>query len=330
MRAAQLKWLREELGLDKIPRQLAEVLLGMETSIMRQLSAAQLGIDIGGSKIEAAVLTPEGNLSQVFRAEVESTNSESVLFGKVVDVATRALTFGSIPVDACGVGCPGPSEDQYRTVSPINLPNWNRFPLGRRLSEELGVPVVIDNDARAFCLAEGWRGAAVGVANYLGAVVSTGIGSGIVSSRRLLRGASGNAGELAPFLLNAFEIGQHREPPLPLWSEVSGRGLQRKYGIPASELKLGHAPHATGVTLGCALASVVALLDIELVVLGGTVALSFGNDFFDGVREGLSAGTLRAPQKGIKVVPALLGRDAPLIGAAIIPTYQEMPEAILR
>ncbi len=87
----------------------------------------------------------------------------------------------------CGAG---------RTVSPLNIPAWRGFPLRRRLADHLGLPVAVDNDAKALALGEGWLGAARGCDNYLAMVVSTGVGGGIVLDGRLLDGRDGNAGHI--------------------------------------------------------------------------------------------------------------------------------------
>ena len=81
-------------------------------------------------------------------------------------------------------------------VSPLNIEAWRDFPLRARLGASLGLDVHIDNDAKALALGEGWCGAAVGVRDYIGMVVSTGVGGGVVLDGRLLDGAAGNAGHV--------------------------------------------------------------------------------------------------------------------------------------
>ena len=82
------------------------------------------------------------------------------------------------------------------TVSPLNIHAWRDFPLRERLTTALGLPVAVDNDAKALALGEGWLGAARGVDDYLAMVVSTGVGGGIVLDGRLLDGHDGNAGHI--------------------------------------------------------------------------------------------------------------------------------------
>ena len=96
----------------------------------------------------------------------------------------------------CGVGCGGPMSPGGETVSPLNIAGWRDFPLRARLRELTGVPTYVDNDAKALALGEGWIGAAAGQRDFIGMVVSTGMGGGIVLDGRLLEGRLGNAGHI--------------------------------------------------------------------------------------------------------------------------------------
>src|SRR5262245_30123193 len=87
--------------------------------------------------------------------------------------------------EVCGIGSGGPMTAGGETLTPVHIPAWRGFPLRRRMEEATGRPVFVDNDAKAVALAEGWVGAAAGVGAYLGMVVSTGIGGGIVLDGRL-------------------------------------------------------------------------------------------------------------------------------------------------
>ena len=101
-----------------------------------------------------------------------------------------------VKVEGCGVGSAGPMSHNGEEISPLNIPQWRNFPLRSKLSERLGLPVALDNDAKAVALGEGWVGAASKERNYLAMMVSTGIGGGLVLDGRLLDGADGNAGHI--------------------------------------------------------------------------------------------------------------------------------------
>jgi glucokinase len=230
-------------------------------------------------------------------------------------VARRAIAEAQLPVQRCGVGCGGPMDAD--TVSPLNIPQWRGFPLAQRLHEELSLPVAIDNDAKAIALAEGWLGAARSRRDYLAMVVSTGVGGGIVLDGRLLDGRTGNAGHIGHVIVEpdgrACACGSRG----CLEAEASGTAIEAITGRPASHASADVIAR-TGTLVGRAVASVAHLLDLEYAVAGGSVALGFGAPFFDAAQRELSARTGLVFARGATIVPAALGADAPLVGAAAV------------
>jgi glucokinase len=200
------------------------------------------------------------------------------------------------------------------TVSPLHLPAWHDFPLRDRLAGHLGIPVAVDNDAKAIALAEGWRGAAVGERDFLGMVVSTGVGGGIVLGGQLVGGNAGHVGHVVvrPGGRRCRCGGQGC-----LEAEISGTAIAEVTGRPAAEASLD-VIEAAGTLLGRAVASVANLLDLRLAVVGGSVALGWGPPFFAAAQAELDARARLTFSAGARVVPAALGHDAPLVGAAAI------------
>ncbi len=239
------------------------------------------------------------------------------LFDVVADLLheVRSST-GASPV-ALGVGCGGPMTPGGATVSPLNIPAWRGFPLRDRLAACTGLPTWVDNDAKALALGEGWAGAAQGCDDYLAMVVSTGVGGGVVLDGRLLDGASSNAGHVGHMVVDPLG---HLCPCGTrgcLEAECSGTAIARITGRPAAE-----APHEvrirTGRLVGRAVASVVALLDLRLAVVAGSVALGFGEVFFDAAQTELDRCTQIEFARGARIVPGGLGADGPLVGAAAV------------
>ncbi|MCX6508675.1 MAG: ROK family protein, partial [Actinobacteria bacterium] len=144
-------------------------------SIRRVKANECIAIDIGGTKVEIARITPAGEITQ--RLRLETTDLRGHLFDEIA-ASLRGLDM--TPGTPIGVGCGGPMERGGTTVSPLNIPEWRNFPLQQALAEIAGSPVAIDNDAKALALAEGRYGGAQGSANYVSMVVSTGIGGGII------------------------------------------------------------------------------------------------------------------------------------------------------
>src|SRR4051794_17412929 len=120
------------------------------------LMGVALALDIGGTKVAAGLVDERGALSVRTSVPTPKTVDPEVMWAAVV----AALGDVESVVDVCGVGCGGPM--QGNRVSPLNIPAWRDFPLHDRLAEHLGLPVAVDNDAKALALGEGWVGAAAG------------------------------------------------------------------------------------------------------------------------------------------------------------------------
>jgi glucokinase len=202
-------------------------------------------------------------------------------------------------------------------VSPLNIPAWRDFPLKDRLATHLELEVALDNDAKALALGEGWVGAAAGERNFIGMVVSTGIGGGIILDGRLLDGAAGNAGHIGHVIVE----------PDGHWCGCGARGcVEAEASGTAIRAITGHAPKdapidvrmRSGTLVGRAIASVANLLDLRLAVVAGSVALGYGEPFFRAAQAEIDQRARLAFSAGALVRPGGLGPDGPLIGAAAV------------
>jgi glucokinase len=267
-----------------------------------------LAIDIGGTKLAAALVRADGTI--VARAAAPTPRED--VFEALIHVADNLGDAVAI-----GVGCGGPMQPGGETVSPLNIPAWRDFPLRARLEQHYGLPVYIDNDAKALALAEGRLGAARGVANYIAMVVSTGVGGGIVLDGRLLDGATGNAGHIGHVIV---------EPDGHLCgcgargcveAEASGTAIEAITGRPARDAT-PTVIERTGTMVGRAVASVASLLDLQLAVVSGSVALGFGEPFFAAAQAEIDARACLSFARGTAIVPGALRDDGPLLGAACV------------
>lgn len=250
-------------------------------------------------------------------AETGRGRDPEALFSVVAELLDEVLsTTGAAPA-ALGVGCGGPMTPGGASVSPLNIPAWRGFPLRDRLAAHTGLPTWVDNDAKALALGEGWAGAAQGCENYLAMVVSTGVGGGIVLDGRLLDGVGSNAGHIGHMVVDPLGHVCPCGTRGCLEAECSGTAIAKITGAPAAE-----APHEvrvrTGRLVGRAVASVVSLLDLRLAVVAGSVALGFGDAFFDAAQAELDRCTQIEFARGARVVPGGLGADGPLVGAAAV------------
>jgi len=158
-----------------------------------------LGIDLGGSKLAIAVAETTGRLiaheTQPTRLSGDSESDVSAIAAAVVDLVARSgLTLSDCT--AVGLSVPGPIDHERGAIlDPPNLPGWKDVPLRDRLSEILGLPVRVENDANAAALAE-WRyGAGQGARHLVFLTMSTGVGAGLILDGRLYRGHRDRASE---------------------------------------------------------------------------------------------------------------------------------------
>lgn len=277
-----------------------------------------LAIDIGGTKLAAAAVDPKGRIHRSAVVETPALAPADDIFAAlatVIDMVDPQRRSSIV-----GVGCGGPMSAGGARVSPLNIVGWRHFPLRDRLSELFGsgsVPVHVDNDAKALALGEGWQGAAVGVADYMAMVVSTGVGGGIVVDGRLLDGAAGNAGHIGHVVVEPEGRVDERHARGVLEVEASGTAIAEITGRPSSEAG-PDVIERTGRLVGRAAASTCNLLDLGLVLVAGSVALGFGEPFFAAAQDEMDRLCTLDFSRGARIAPAGLGADGPLIGAAAV------------
>ena len=283
-----------------------------------------LAVDIGGSKLAAGVVSPSGEVMLRDRVPTPSRSPWNAVSGLIKRLQAAAEDFHLV---ACGVACGGPMDLDGATVSPLNIPSWRDFALRDSVAELSGLTTFVDNGAKAQALAEGWVGAAEGIQNFLFLSVGTGIGAGIVVNGRLLSGGMGNAGH----------IGHIIAEPGGRSCRCGGQGCLEAYlSVPAIEAETGRgvafAPQniieRNAQYLGRALASVAAVVDPSLCVIGGSVVGAWGRPFLDRVREEFEARSRLQFTREMEIRAATLGGSGPLIGAAAVARANLPPDAL--
>ena len=271
-----------------------------------------IAVDVGGTKLAAGFVRADGTLTARAETPTPLDVDADALFATL---AALVDTIDASDATAVGAGCGGPMDAGGEHVSPLNIAAWRDFPLRARLAEHTGLPVWVDNDAKALALGEGWCGAARNERDYVAMVVSTGVGGGIVLDGRLLDGESGNAGHIGHVIVEpgGHECGCGARGCLE--AEASGSAIARITGAPARDAS-AEVRERTGMLVGRAVASVANLLDLPLAVVAGSVALGFGEPFFAAAQRELDASCRLDFSRGTRIVPAALGADGPLIGAA--------------
>ena len=272
--------------------------------------ARALALDIGGTKLAAAVVTETGDLAARRQAPTSGEDAEEVFAG-LLSLVEEVRTGDEV---ACGVGCGGPMSPGGEEVSPLNIPAWQQFPLRRRLAEATGLPVFVDNDAKALAVGEGWVGAASDADNFVAMVISTGVGGGIVLDGHLLQGTGGNAGHIGHLIVEPAGRTCGCGAQGCLEAEASGPSIEAVTGRPPEEAG-PEVVERVGTLVGRAVASVANLLDLRLAVVSGGVALGFGDPFFTAAQAELDRTARLDFSSGVRVVPAGLGGDGGLVGA---------------
>src|SRR5262245_30323060 len=159
-----------------------------------------LSIDIGGSKIAAAMMTRDGECLSKRKAPSMAVEGPRRMIERILEIAAQVVSESGRSVHSAGVSCGGPLDPVAGIVlSPPNLPGWDRVPLRAMLASGLGLDsarIHVENDANACALAELRFGAARGKLHAVYLTMSTGIGGGLILDGRLYRGGAFNAGEV--------------------------------------------------------------------------------------------------------------------------------------
>jgi glucokinase len=293
-----------------------------------------LCLDIGGTKVAAGLADAQGALVHTATCPTPAGGSAEQVWAAVAAMIASAVHEAGGAVRAVGIACSGPIELNSGTVSPINIPGWSGFPLRDRVAAAVpGVPVRLGGDGVCMALGEHWHGAGRGAGFMLGMVVSTGVGGGLVLNGSPYAGRTGNAGHVGHVVVE--QDGQPctcggrgcvetvaAGPWLVRWALANGWSAPP--GADARALADAAANgdaialrafHRGGGALAAMIASVAAVCDLDLVVIGGGVAKS-GRLLFDPLRAALADYARLDFLAGLRVVPAELGGEAGLVGAA--------------
>lgn len=300
------------------------------------MTALTLCLDIGGTKIAAGLAAAGGALVHtVIQPTPTGVGAEDV-WAAVAATIADALRAADGAVAAVGIASAGPIDQHSGSVSPINIPSWQGFPLRDRVASTIpgvpGVPVRLGGDGVCMALGEHWRGAGRGARFLLGMVVSTGVGGGLVLDGHPYTGRTGNAGHVGHVVVEQGGLpcscgGRGcvetvaAGPSLVRWARANGWSAPPGAGArdlaaaaTAGDPVALRAFHRGATALAAMIASVAAVCDLDLVVLGGGVANS-GPLLFDPLRAALADYAGLAFLAGLRVVPAELGGEAGLVGA---------------
>lgn len=288
-------------------------------------------VDIGGTKIAIGLVDREGNL-HAYRdipTQAESGPQDAVL--RIDKVLRKIFNASQGNLIGIGIGSTGPVYPMTGEIGKLDfLPGWDGFNIVQQLADRFNLPVAMENDADAAALGEARWGAGKGASHFLYVTVSTGIGTGFVIDGALYRGVNSSHPEMGHHII---------DPSGPLcscggngcWESLaSGPAMVQWMNDPrftsaqeiCSAAEQGHeharqAVERTGRYLGIGLANMVTLFVPDVIALGGGVMQS-RHLFWEQIQSSIKTICGYVPYQEVRIVPAKLGYQAGLIGAACV------------
>lgn len=300
-----------------------------------------LASDLGGTNLRMAAIDAEGKILHRVKVDTPKAERADEIVQAIVEAANKCRDgvreIGE--VKALGAAVPAIiNAEQGIILKAPNVPALDGFRFAATISNELNLPVVLENDANSSAIGEYSFGAARGFQNAINVTLGTGVGGGIIINGHILRGIDGTAGEIGHICVEPFGVpcGCGSRGCLEQYSSATAvvrlvRALENQYpnsilqnkvrmtsadvytaGIEDDELAL-EVFRQMGFYLGIALADLVNVLNPEVIVIGG--GASAGWDLFIGhVREQIDDRAFREPAARVKIVKAALGDDAGTLG----------------
>ena len=312
-----------------------------------------LGVDVGGTKVAAGLVDSAGTI--LMQTRVPMTANGNATAGLASVQSAIQAVFAERPdvrksLGGIGICAPGPLDPRTGVIlNPPNVPCWRNFPLADEVQRAFGLPVRIDNDAKAAALAEALWGAGVGYGIVFYATLGTGIGTGVIFNKRIYHGRTGSATEgghvtidyrgprcncgkrgciealasgtaiAARVRARLAESGATQSKLL----DLAGGNLDRVHAETVGEAYRQGDPLAAAVLEETAdfltiwLGNIVDFLEPEVILFGGGVS-ELMSAFFEGIRENLPRWCINPRCREIPLLRAKYGHDAGVAGAAAL------------
>jgi glucokinase len=289
-----------------------------------------IGVDVGGTKILAAVVSRDGSLGARVERPSEHTSQDALL--DELDTMVEELHRAEPDVQALGFGIPSRIDQRAgRALKSVNIP-LEGVDLRDRMRERHGLPVALDNDANAAAIAEWRAGAARGARHVVMLTLGTGVGGGLILDGTPYRGATGSGAELGHIVLEPggppCGCGGHGHLESFAAGPAADRVARALYGEGADAHELvrrGRAGEAEAIEalagigryLGAGIASLVNVFEPEVVVVGGGFGIA-GELLLAQAREVVVIEGLEPARDTVRIVEAELGAEAGVIGAGMV------------
>lgn len=300
------------------------------------------GIDLGGTHMQIGIVGPDDGLLGRAKATTQAKDGPDAVLDRMAQGVREACAAAGVDLGdlaAVGVGAPGAIDHDHGIVRQAPNLGWDDYPLAQRLEKALGLPVVLDNDVNAAVLGEHRLGAGRGASDLLGVWIGTGVGGGLILGGSLFYGAVGSAGEIGQMVLR---------PDAPHGSRTLENNCSRRAVVHRVRMlvEAGEAttlmdaasigPHEiakacaandelvlrvvdeAAAFLGATIGSVVTLLSLSRVVLGGGLTEALGEPFVAKVKRAVDECVFPEALRSVEIVATQLNDDAGLHGAAIL------------
>jgi len=319
------------------------------------MSKYVIGIDVGGTKIAAGVVTKKGEIIHSLVLPTLAKEGLKVSLGQIYKTIEGLLAESSLcmkDIGALGVCAPGPLDPEKGIIhNPPNLPGWKDVPLVALIEKKFRKKTKLENDANAAGIAEAIWGAAKGYKHVLYATVSTGVGTAIIIDGKIYHGKNGMAGEgghttinfddkkarckcgnngcaetltSGPVRLRLFstELKKHPAQKKKFMKDAAGDLKKILMTDIAKAARRGNklaikAIAEEGELLGIWLGNMISLLDPEIIVIGGGVSLA-GEVLLKQIRKSIPRHTINLNASKTPVVQAKLKQNVGVYGAASI------------
>ena len=307
-----------------------------------------VGMDLGGTNTKIGLVDEAGNIIFTTIVKTDSKDGMEKTVERLSNILIEQIKGSNIDyndVKGVGMGVPGPVANERIVKFWANFPWPREVDLAAEFEKNLNRKVKVDNDVNVITLGEMWKGGAQGDRNVLGLAIGTGIGGGVIADAKLVSGKNGAGGEVGHIKVKkegklcgcgqngcweayASATGLVREANSRLtvnknnllYERTQGREVEAKDIFDAAKegdkFSISLVDYeAEYIALG--IGNLLNILDPEIVVIGGGVALA-GEILFDRINEKLTKYALPSTLEGLKIVPAELGNDAGIIGAAYL------------
>ena len=310
-------------------------------------SKTAIGVDMGGTTIKAGVVSADGTIRYSNKFPTCAGEGPAKVIQQIRAAVQDAIQHADgARVTGIGIGSPGVVDDDGVVKAPPNFVDWDEVPLRSELAKLFpSFTIAVENDANAAAIAESRFGAGVQYPNFLFVIWGTGVGGGIILNHKIFRGPTGGAGEIGHFSIDykgpkcncgnvgcvEAYVGQkylsqrtaqrlHAHPDSRILQLVGG-DFSKIEPVYISQAALEGDKLAreilveAGELLGVALSAVMNIMDLRISIIGGGISAA-GDFVISAVQDSVVRHVLKPLRKEIRVLPAQLGNEAGLLGAA--------------